>query len=64
MKLVSQEEAKTIIDETREWATNHTMFSSSRGAATLAAAEFFLNRQGKTLYPYIAVKHTEKNNEQ
>jgi hypothetical protein len=56
MKLVSREEAEALMNETREWATNHTMFSSSRGGSALAAAEFFLNRQGKTLYPYIAAK--------
>jgi hypothetical protein len=56
MKLVSHEEAKELMTETREWSSNHTMFSSSRGGSALAAAEFFLNRQGKTLYPYIAAK--------
>ena len=56
MKLVSHEEAEVLMNETCEWATNHTMFSSSRGGSALAAAEFFLNRQGKTLYPYIAAK--------
>lgn len=54
MKLVSYEEAEALIRQTREWATNHSMFSSSRGAATLAAAEYQLNMQGKTLYPYLA----------
>ena len=56
MKLVSHEEAEALIAETRVWAEKHSMFSSSKAAATLAAAEFTLNRQGKTLYPYMAEK--------
>jgi hypothetical protein len=60
MKLVSHEEAEKLMDETREWASKHTMFSSARGSASLAAAEFVLNREGKTLYPYIAAKTSEE----
>lgn len=59
MILASREEAEALIRQTREWATNHSMFSSSKGAATLAAAEYTLNMQGKTLYPYIAAKTGE-----
>ena len=54
MKLVSHEEAEQLIKTTREWANKHSMFSSSTGAASLGAAEFALNQQGKTLYPYLA----------
>ena len=56
MKLVSHEEAEKLMDETREWASKHSMFSSARGSASLAAAEFLLNREGKTLYPYLETK--------
>lgn len=59
MILASREEAEALIKQTREWAEKHTMFSSSKGAATLAAAEYTLNMQGKTLYPYIAAKTGE-----
>jgi hypothetical protein len=54
MKLVSHEEAEQLINKTREWASKHSMFSSARSSAALAAAEFILNQQGKTLYPYLA----------
>ena len=56
MKLVSHNEAAVLIAETRVWAEKHSMFSSSRSAAALAAAEFTLNKEGKTLYPYLAEK--------
>lgn len=59
MILVSHEEAKELIKETRLWAEKHSMFSASKGAAMLAAAEFILNREGKTLYPYLAAKENE-----
>ena len=59
MILVPHEEAEALIKQTREWAEKHSMFSSSKGAATLAAAEYTLNMQGKTLYPYIAAKTGE-----
>lgn len=54
MKLVSHEEAEQLLNETRAWAKKHSMFSSARSSAALAAAEFTLNQQGKTLYPYLA----------
>ena len=54
MKLVSHEEAEQLVSKTRNWAQKHSMFSSARSAAALAAAEFTLNQQGKTLYPYLA----------
>ncbi len=60
MKLVSLEEAEQLLNETREWAKSHSSFSQSRGAASLAAAEFVLNQEGKTLYPYIAAKTSEE----
>jgi hypothetical protein len=60
MKLASHEEAEALIKQTREWAEKHTMFSSSKGAATLAAAEYTMNLQGKTLYPYMAAKTAEE----
>ena len=53
MKLVLHEEAEQLLNETREWASKHSMFSSGRSSAALAAAEFTLNQQGKTLYPYL-----------
>lgn len=56
MKLASQEEAEALIKQTREWAEKHTMFSSSKGTATLAAAEYTMNLQGKTLYPHMATE--------
>lgn len=56
MKLVSHKEAEQLLNETRKWAKSHSSFSQSIGAASLAAAEFTLNQQGKTLYPYLADK--------
>jgi hypothetical protein len=56
MKLVSYEEAEQLINKTRDWASKHSMFSSARSSAVLAAAEFTLNQQGKTLYPYLETK--------
>jgi hypothetical protein len=56
MKLVSHEEAEQLINKTRDWASKHSMFSSARSSAALAAAEFTLNQQGKTLYPYLETK--------
>lgn len=49
MKLASQEEVDAILKEAREWATKHPMFSSATGVAALAAAEFTMNREGKTI---------------
>lgn len=63
MILVSEEEARSVMNETREWAAKHTMFSSSSSGSALAAAEFILNKQGKTLYPYIAAKTEDGKNE-
>lgn len=60
MILVSHKEAEVLVRKTRDWAEKHTMFSSSKGAAALAAAEYTLNMQGKTLYPYIAAKTGEE----
>ena len=60
MKLVSHEEAEKLMNETRKWASKHSMFSSAVATASLAAAEFLLNREGKTLYPYIAAKTGEE----
>lgn len=54
MKLVSHEEAEQLLMETGKWADRHSSFSQSRGASSLAAAEFTLNREGKTLYRYKA----------
>ena len=56
MKLVSHEEAEQLVKVTREWASKHSMFSSASSSAALAAAEFTLNQQGKTLYPYLETK--------
>lgn len=54
MKLASQEEVDAILEEAMEWATNHPMLSSVTGVAALAAAEFTMNREGKTIYPHQA----------
>lgn len=54
MKLVSKEEAELLLKETRAWVNKHSMFSSYTGVASLAAAEFVLNQQGKTLYDHLA----------
>ena len=57
MELVSEKEAKELMSETREWASKHSMFSSATGTAAIAAAEFYLNSQGKTLYSHLAVQY-------
>lgn len=53
-KLATELEAQEILNRTRAWAKQHTMFASATGAGALAAAEFWLNQQGKTLYPHLA----------
>ena len=61
LKLASQEEVDTILKETREWAKQHTMFSSAIGSSALSAAEFTLNRQGKTMYRHRAVEEIQND---
>jgi len=61
MKLVSQEEFDAVMTKTRQWAKNHTMFSSATTTAALAAAEFYFNQQGKTIYDHMV--ETESQDE-
>ena len=54
MKLASQKEVDAILNEAKEWALKHTMFRNATGVAALSAAEFTLNREGKTIYQHQA----------
>ena len=59
MKLVTQEEFDTVMAKTRGWASSHSMFSSARGVASIAAAEFYFNQLGKTIYKHMSDEATE-----
>lgn len=53
MTLVSKEEYALLRKEVEAWVNSHNMFSSARGSSMLAAIEFTLNRQGKTMYEHM-----------
>ena len=54
MVLVTQKEYDDMMEKTRKWAKNHSMFSSATTTAALAAAEFYFNQENKTIYKYLA----------
>jgi len=54
MKLATEQEADLVLESTREWAQKHSMFRAATVIASVAAAEYILNQQGKTLYINLA----------
>lgn len=54
MKLVTKEEYNNMLEKTSKWAKSHGMFGNSTGIASVAAAEFAFNQEGKTMYEHLA----------